>query len=108
MAEENGPFRVTTKDDPRAELRYVRKPSSLEKQLSCINSYTIDGVYQLEDLFKQVSKHPLYKRFIETFGLKEFGYNDNPKRELELWDAWHYEQTGEEWLGQAFGVPQKF
>jgi len=92
-------FRDTTEEDPRAELRYVRRHSLLERQLSCIDDHTSDGVCELEHLFKQVDKHPLYQRFVQAFGLNktEFGYSNNPKRELELWDMWHYEQTGLEW-----------
>ena len=50
-------------------------------------------------MFKQVETHPLYQRFLQAFALNEteFGYSNAPKRELELWDTWHYEQTGREW-----------
>ena len=91
----------TTDDDPRAELRYVRKRSFMERQLSCIDDTSIDGSEELASLFQKVQKDSLYDRFAKEHELEEdeyaFGYSGYPKRELEIWDRWYYKQTGKEW-----------
>jgi ribonuclease HII len=95
----------TTKDDPRAELRYVLKRSWLERQLSRIDDESRVGVERLAQLFEKVQKDSLYDRFAKDYELEEeeyaFGYSTNPKRELEFWDHWYYKQTGKEWKGKG-------
>ena len=89
----------TTKDDPRAELRYVRKRSLMEIELERIDDGYHDAVGKIQTWVKQVEKHHLYRDFLKAFELQEneFGWSTYPKRELELWDMWYFEQTGQEW-----------
>ena len=95
---DNAEFVSTTKDDPRAELRYVRKRSRMEFQFSRVPNYFEENEYA-RTLLEQVKKHHLYRDFLKPFELQEneFGWSNNPKRELELWDRWYFELTGQEW-----------